>query len=273
MALGSTGVVVVAALAAGVAGAGAAVVLMGSPAAAPAPPAAVDGRVAALEQRLAKQEGEIRALQARLEEAAAARISYSSKGNRLPAGDPAGPAGDPLAHDPADAAHAGTWPEAAAGGEEGAVPRAGDVPVEPSRFSTLYRAEREKEQGDARKARLAAEEARIRARLDRAQDPGLSQDQKDAIVRILMDRSERSRQAYDEARSSGTPEAYAAAREKASAVRTETRQALEVLLTPEQLKIVDPAARMDGRRLGGAPGEGGRRVRQGGGDAGGGTPR
>ena len=66
MALGTTGTVVTAAAVAGLAGAGAVLVVGGSPGSAP-PQSAETGRlVAELEERISKQENELRSLRARL---------------------------------------------------------------------------------------------------------------------------------------------------------------------------------------------------------------
>jgi len=265
MAIGSTGIVVVAALAAGVAGAGAAVVLMGSPGAPPSPTAAEDGRVAALEKQVARQEDEIRALRARVEESAASRSS--NMGRPRASGTPSGfrPGAAPGEGMP-DASSSGIESADGASAESaaGTPGSAGAPPLDPARFGTLYKAAREKEQEEGRKARLAAMESQIRARLDRAQDSGLSPDQKGAIVRILLERGEKLRGIYDEARASGTTDAFAAAREKTDAARKESRQALEGFLTPEQLKVVDSVDREDGRgrRLAGRPPEGGENRRR-----------
>ena len=265
MALGTTGLVVTAALAAGAVGAGAAVAVLGT--ARPAAPAAAGGseRVAALEERLAKQETEIASLRSRLEEAAWARASAQSPGGT--AGGPRvggvvnSPGGELEVFDPA-VLQAPSGGEATAAGAAEAL-----TPAERTRFEAVYRQMREKEQEEGRRARQAAYEAQLRGRLDRLPaELALSAEQKDAIVKILLERGERLRQVMEEARASGDPEAFRAAQEKTAAIRQESRQTLQQTLTQEQVKAVENLV----DRGGNLPGRAGAGVRQ---DGGGGRGR
>jgi hypothetical protein len=269
MALGTTGTVIVAALVAGAAGAGTAVLVMDSsrPPAVTAP--APDDRIAALEERLARQGKEINALAARWEEAANARPHAGSAGSL--------PSGTGL---PGESAPPGSPAEA-----EGAITEgmADLTPAERTRFESLYRQMREREQEDARKARLVSFEANTRMRLDRIPEKlALTPEQKDAVMKILMDRAEKLRLAFEEARAAGGTDAYRAAQEKTAAIREEARRALQETLTQDQVRaveeVVDRGAQGRAAGIGtrGAGEGGGRRVPRGGGgsdDAGTTPPR
>jgi hypothetical protein len=146
------------------------------------------------------------------------------------------------------------------------MPPAALSPEERARFEVFYREMRQKEQEDQRKARLAAAEAQLRGRLDRLPDAlGLTPDLKDAIAKNLLDRAERTREAFEEARASGAPDAFKTGQEKVTAIRQESRQALQAMLTAEQLRAVEAldrgggdAMRNPGRlggRVGGQRGE------------------
>ena len=233
MALGTTGLVVAAALTAGVAGAGVAALVMETsrPAASATPPESA--RLAALEDRLARQEEEIQALQGRIETTVAARIQ--------PAPGRSGPGAPVPAAGPDHIPGAGTAtpaPDAAAL----LADTTSYTPADLAQFETLYKAMREKEQEESRRTRLLSAEAQLRERLDRAPDLELTAEQKEAVVKILMGRAEKIRQVYESARAPGTtpgPDNFRAMQEQVAAVRAEARQSLDALLTPEQLKIVD----------------------------------
>jgi hypothetical protein len=244
MALGTTGLLVTAAVLAGAAGAGVAVAVGGA-ARAPSPgPAEDEGRVAALEDRIARQEKDLAALRVRVEESVQARA-----GAEAPAVAAAESLRDPAGEPPA----------------EGAAPApAAEDPAERARVERLVREARQRQQAESRKVRLAAFEARLRERFEGA-DPALAltPDQKEAIVKNILERSEKVQAIFEEARSSGAgPEGMRTAQEKAEAVRQESRQALQALLTADQYQAVErmleagggqrrPGGRVGGTRQGG----------------------
>ena len=291
MAIGTTGLVVTVAAVAAAAGAGTALVIAEtSKAAPPAAPAGDPSRGAALEDQIARQEKEIGELRTRLEEASHARPVVAA----APAAGGAGaiPGGAPTPGSVDSGGHAAS-PGTTASAD--AVPSTAALdsltPADRAKFEIFYREMRQKEQDDQRKARVAAAEAGIRARLDRLPESlGLTAALKDSIVKNLMDRSDRIREAMEEARNAGGPDAMRSAQERTAAVRQESRQALQAILTPEQLRAVDGADRDAGPggpmrgngRLGGRPGgngngQGGNRpnnpAQGGGGDAGGDPPK
>jgi len=276
MALGTTGMAVAAALVAGVVGAGTAAVIVGSRSPAPPAPGTSLGETAALEERLAKQEKEIQALRARLEEAAQARPAAAAEGTgKVVVGE-----GELHLFDAKDPkASPG---EAAAAGPGAPADLASLTPEERTKFESVYKALRAKEQEDARRARAAAQEAALRGRLDRLpENVALSDAQKDTVVKVLAERGEKLRLVFEDARTSGGGiEAFRAAQEKATAVRQEYAQVLAQSLTQDQVKAVEQvadrgaaAARTGtfGGRGGAATGVGGRRNSGGAGGAGGGA--
>ncbi len=233
MALGTAGTLVAAAVVAGAVGAGT-VLLLGEPARAPSPAAPSGDGVAALQDRLDRQEKEIAALRARLEEAAAARGPAPRPSN---VGAVIDNSGEMQLYDPA------TLMPIKPEGSPPAADVAALPPEERAKYEAVYRAMREKEQEEGRKARLAAFEAGLRGRLDRIPAAvGLTAEQKDAAVRILMARSEKLRASLEEARAAGGPDAFRAAQERGEAIRKEARDALAQALTAEQAKAVEDAA-------------------------------
>jgi len=266
MALGTAGAVVAAALVAGAVGAGT-VFLLGEPARAPSQATPAGDAVAALQERLDLQEKEISSLRARIEETAqgvrAGRpgiavehpgISELTPGTGLQRFDPAAPT---------RIRENGT-----------ASPSAADLasmpPEERAKYEAVYKALREKEQEEGRKARLAAYEAGLRARLDRIPETvGLTADLKDAAVKILLARGENLRVVFEESRTAGGADAYRAAQEKADAIRRESRDALAQALTVEQAKAVEDAADRGGPGIRNRADVGGRRTPRNGGTGGG----
>jgi hypothetical protein len=116
----------------------------------------------------------------------------------------------------------------------------------------------------AEKRRKALEDG-VRSRLDALPaELNFTPSQKDEVVRLMAERQEKTRAAYEEARTAGGPDAMRTAQEKSEAARKESRTALEALLTPEQLAAWERAG--DRMQAGGA----GRRAGRGAG--GGGTP-
>jgi hypothetical protein len=229
-------------LVAGAVGAGT-VFLLGEPARAPSTSSPAGDGIAALQDRLDRQEREIAGLRARLDETAGAR------------GFPRPPAVDTGAghvvnqdetelqiFDPA------TLTVVDSGGAPPATDLAAMSPEERAKYETVYKAMREKEQEEGRKARLASFEAGLRARLDRIPETvGLTAEQKDAAVRILLGRGEKLRAAFEEARTAGGADGYRAGQEKAEAIRKEARDALAQALTVEQAKAVEDAADRGGQ--------------------------
>src|SRR5690349_21842709 len=204
MALGTAGTVIAAALVAGAVGAGTTVLLV-EPARAPSAPPGADEATAAVLARLERQEKEIASLRKRVDEAASARPAPASA--TTPA---AHPPGSPRAAD--GQTELRPSPADAPGADPSAVPPAADVasmaPEERAKYEAVYKAMREKEQEDARKARAAAFEMNLRSRLDRIPEKfALTAEQKDAAVKLLLDQSNRMRAVFDEARTAGTPEA------------------------------------------------------------------
>jgi len=277
MALGTAATVAIAAVVAGAVGAGTVVLLRESPPV-PASPAPSTETVGLL-VRLDRQEKEIAALRTRLEEAAAARPAVAVQSAGSAAGKGEGVAqspGSPTADDPS----AKNEPVPAAD-------VAAMAPEERAKYEAVYKAMREKEQEEARKARTAAFETGLRARLDRLPATlGLTPEQKDAAVKILMDRGEKLREAFAATRTAGDAEAYRAAQEKADAIRKEAKDALALALTAEQAKAVEDATdrggaanrnRMNGGRRtprdAGGGGAGGGGAGGGGADGAGNPPR
>lgn len=260
MALGTTGMVAVSALVAGLAGAGAALAVRGgSPATASV---AESARVADLEERLAKQDAEIRTLLARVDE-----LSAASRG---PA--PAAPDSTP------ELAVEGATPEDSASGGEvgGPAPSGGDATARRERMRDVRGALRgnRNDTESAEKRRKNLEEG-VRSRLDALPaELNFTPSQKDEIVRLMAERQEKARVAYEEARAAGGPDSMRTAQQKAEEARKESRTALEALLTPEQLAAWDRAgdrgqAGGQGRRVGRGAGGGGTPPAGGGGE----TPR
>jgi hypothetical protein len=242
MALGTTGLVVTAALVAGAAGAGAAVAILESSKPSTAAPAADTERLASLEERVSKQDRELADLRSRLTEAAHGR---------------------PHAPPPPEGGMGpGAMPGEAPGGTaEGQVPMpspgeppAGGANLSPEdreKFSAYYREMREQEQEKARKQREAAYEAQLRGRIERLPaELALTPEQKDAAVRILVDRAQRMRAVFAEVQPGAGPEARKAMQEKADAIREETRNQLQAALTADQAKAVEQMATREG--IGGA---------------------
>jgi hypothetical protein len=265
MAAGSTALLVCAALAAGAAGAGT-VLLVAAPAPAPVPPAAAPP--ADLLARIEKQDRELADLRSRLEEFREAR----GPGRRPPGAGPGAPILVATGEGEVQAFVPGSPPHPESPGATSPEPGADLPPDERARFETYYRQMREKEQADGRKARAVLLETQLRARLDRLQGPlALSAEQKDTAVRLLTERAERTRAAYEEARVAGTPDAVRAAQERVAALREETKTSLLQSLTVEQVRAVEQAERGGGipgrttgggggRRQGGDPGRGGCRL-------------
>lgn len=268
MALGTTASLAVAALVAGAVGAGTAALVAGSCKGDAAPAGSPAAEVSALEERLAKQEKEIASLRSRLEEAVHAKTApgvVTSQAN-----------GEIQIFDP-DTLKPAT-------GEPGMTPPAADTsamtPEERAKYESVYKSMREKEQEDARRARAAAQESAMRARLDRIPaEAALTDAQKDNVVKVLSERAEKLRKAFEDARSGGGGvEAFRAAQEKATAIRQEAHDALLQSLTADQVKAVEQAvdrgSGMRGGTLGGNRGNavgvgGGRRNAGGTGGAGG----
>ena len=230
MALGTAGTLVAAAVVAGAVGAGT-VLLLGNESRSPSPAAPPADGVASLQDRLDRQEKEIAALRARLEEKAAAREASS-----LPVGSVIQEEGELQLFDPATLT-ALSGPAA----DASSMP-----PEERAKYEAVYRAMREKEQEESRKARVAAFETGLRGRIDRIPaSVGLTAEQKDAVVKILMARSEKLRVAAEEARAAvaaGGTDALPAAQEKREAIRREASDALAQALTVDQVKAVEDAA-------------------------------
>jgi hypothetical protein len=238
MALGTAATVAIAAVVAGAVGAGTVLVLGQPPSAPGAVPPPSDRSVALLAQ-LDRQEKDIAALRARIEEASAARAAA------LPASAPGGPGAtahrDPGSGQPTDPATLGALLDPGASPAP-AADVAAMAPEERAKYEAVYKAMREKEQEEARKARTAAFETGLRARLDRLPATlGLTPEQKDAAVKILMDRGEKLREAFAATRTAGDADAYRAAQEKADAIRKEAKDALALALTAEQAKAVEDA--------------------------------
>ena len=252
MALGTTGMVAVAALVAGLAGAGAALAVRGgSPVTASV---AESARVADLEERIAKQDAEIRTLLARVDE-----LSAASRG---PAAAPSDAAPE-LAVD-------GETPEGsvASGESGGPAPSGGDATARRERMRDVRGALRgnRSDTESAEKRRKNLEDG-VRSRLDALPaELNLTASQKDEVVRLMAERQEKTRVAFEEARAAGGPDAMKTAQQKAEEARKESRTALEALLTPEQLAAWERAG--DRGQAGGL----GRRAGRGAGGGGGGTP-
>jgi hypothetical protein len=266
MALGTTGMLAVTAVVAGTVGAGTAALVAGTCRSDSASPAAPAAEVAALEERLGKQEKEIAALRARLEEAVHAQTVAAGTG------DGAGSAG----------LHGKEFLEVPSGTVIGTheVPPAADVasmtPEERAKYESVYKSMRTKEREDAQRARVAAQENALRTRLDRMpENLALTDAQKDTVVRVLSERGEKVREAYEEARTSGGGvEAYRAAQEKVAAIRQEAHDTLAQSLTVDQVKAVEQLSDRGGTAVrGGSLGNRGTGVGGGGGrrNAGGGT--
>jgi len=249
MALGTTGTVVTAAAVAGLAGAGAVLVVGGAPGSAPPPSPDAVHRVTELEERISKQENELRTLRARLEEAESTRRTAGSgpavpamvvESREVPVVDPA------------------TLPE----GYENLPPE------ERERLQKAFQEMRAKEQEEARATRLKAQDARLRARLDRLPaELGLTPELKDSVARIYAERGEKMRALFEEGRAAGNADAIRTVQERAQALRQESHQALQQILTPEQLKAVEQVSDR------GLPAAGGRFGARGGAGRGTGAPR
>jgi hypothetical protein len=234
MAIGSTGTVLIAAAIAGAAGAGAAV--LAGTLAGPAPVVAggADPRVAALESRLEEQAEKLHALQASLDEVRSARFVGPGGPSRGPGpgrafgAPPDGAAGDPMI---AGSLSSGAPP----GTPEEAESRRAEM-------EKVYQEQRQREQEESRKTRAAAEEAQTRSRLDRlAGGAALTESQKDAVVAILTQRREKMQALYAEARAAGgTQDGFRAMQEPLGRLREETTAALSAILSPEQMKAVEP---------------------------------
>jgi hypothetical protein len=263
MALGTAGSVVAAAVVAAAVGAGTAVLLR-DPAPPASSPAPADG-VPALLERLDRQEKEIASLRARLDETAAAL--------RAPRPGPGGPGpGMDGGPPPGEMGASGPRPS-----EES---MASMSPEERAQAETVYREMREKEQEAARRARANGIEAGLRLRMDRLPATlNFTQEQKDAVLKILVARGEKIRAAFEEARAAGGPDVFRTAQEKSEGIRKEARDALALTLSPEQLKAIEDMGdrgnpgfirRGEGQRRGQRDGTGGGNA--GGGGAGGETP-
>jgi hypothetical protein len=262
MALGTTGTVVIAALVAGFAGAGAALAVRGGD----APPSSIAAdarRIADLEERLSKQDGEIRGLQARLEE-----VSRAAPAPAAPAVAPEaavlGPDGSPV--------------EGGSDGPGGAPPviGAGEA-ARRDRIRGIRGAMRERTEGDSAEKRRKSIEDGVRARLDAMPaELNFTPATKDEVVRAVAERAEKLRTIFEEARASGGPDAMRGAQEKAEQARKESRDALQAIMTPEQFAAFERTADR-GQAAGGGGGAGRRGVRGGAGNgappAGGGAPR
>jgi hypothetical protein len=234
MALGTTGTVVVAALVAGAAGAGA-VLVLGPAAPASRDPGGDPARAAALEERVARQDREIASLRARLEEMSHARPAAAA---------PASPAAGSGFVQVEDFEGSITGAAAEAAAPDAAAPDPATLaalsPEERAKFEAVYAALREKEQAEARRRRLAAVETALRARLDALPAAlALTDAQKDEVVRIYGDRGERIRQAYADARTAGSPDALREAQEKVTGIRKDSQAALEQALTVDQARAVE----------------------------------
>ena len=250
MALGTTGTVAVAAVVAGLAGAGAALAVRGGD---PAPASAIGSvRVADLEEQLAKQDAEIRVLVARVEE-----LSVASRGPSVPTPD----SSPELAVD-------GASPDDSATNDDRGGPAlsGGDATARRERMRDVRGALRgNRTDSDSAERRRKSLEEGVRSRLDALPaELNFTPSQKDEVVRLMAERQEKARAAYEEARASGSPDAMKTAQQKAEQARSESRTALEALLTPEQLKAWESAG---DRGQAGGPGR-----RAGRGAGGGGTP-
>ena len=272
MALGTTGLVVTAALVAGAAGAGAAVAILESSRPSSSAPAADTERLASLEDRVAKQDRELTDLRSRLAEASHGRPHAPPPpvGGMAPGGMPG-------------EGHEGSGEGAMPMPSAGEPPAGADLtPEDREKFQAYYREMREQEQEKARKQREVAYEAQLRGRIERLPaELALSPEQKDNAVRILVDRAQRLRAVFAEVQPGAAPEARTAMQAKADAIREETRSQLQAALTADQAKAVEQMASREGlgasgqgNRMGvrraepGAPGAGRRR-----GGANGGEPQ
>jgi len=246
MALGTTGLVVTAALVAGAAGAGAAVAILESSKPSSAAPAADTERLTSLEDRVAKQDRELSDLRSRLAEASHGRPHAPPP----PIGG-MGPGGMP------GEAHEGSGEVAMPMPSPGEAPGGADLtPEDREKFQAYYNEMRSQEQEKARKQREAAYEAQLRGRIERLPaELALTPEQKDAAVRILVDRAQRLRAAFAEVQPGAGPEARTAMQAKADAIREETRNQLQASLTADQAKAVEQMASREGLS---ATGQGGR---------------
>jgi hypothetical protein len=251
MALGTTGMVVAAALVAGAAGAGTAALVLET--SRPADLTADGGadRVPALEERLARQEKELDSLRARLDEVAQARPAAGNTNRARFVKDATEAIQD--ANEAIQAAYsrggiqktdAETGKPVPSPGDEAAAANADDItPAEQAKFEAAYKRMRAKEQEDAAKARAAAVAIGLRARLDRLPETlALTDAQKDAAVKIIMDRNEKMRQAFADAQAAGGTDVARVAQEKAATIRQDALQQLQQSLTQEQVKAVEQVA-------------------------------
>lgn len=248
--------VAAAALGAGAVGAGAVLLLYGGPSAPLPAPAGGDGAVAALEQRVARQEEEIRGLRSLLEEALAGRPHPPGPREPAPPGGPGAPppgpgeeTADGDSREPADAA----------------------APDEPGPGAAR------REPDADRRNRAEEAERTLRARLERSTAPAFTPAQVDAVMKSLSGQRERLSALFLEARTAGTDEAFREAQARAVEIRAETRRSLEGVLDAEQLKVLEEGGSRPGRfggraGLRGGPGAGGGGRRAGAGSEDGAAP-
>jgi len=238
MALSSTGLLVTAAVLSGTVGAGAAVLVMeASRPTGSLPGAGISDADPTLDRKVADQDRELRALRAELAElrqgmtalrtAAPAAGPSPASGFRTAAGNSAGAGATPVEKPPAP------------------VPEPEDA---------------------SRQDRFARAGKLTEARVDRvAREIHLTDDQKALVIRVLEDRRERLREAFERARAAnGDETAQATAREEATRIREEARKELEVSLTAEQMKgierILGGGIPVGGGDAGFRNGQGGRRT-------------
>ncbi|HEU4393933.1 MAG TPA: hypothetical protein VFS92_00085, partial [Planctomycetota bacterium] len=160
----------------------------------------------------------------------------------------------------------GADPEgSASSGEVGApVPSGGDATARRDRMRDLRGGMRgnRNDAESAEKRRKSLEDG-LRSRLDALPaELNFTPSQKDEVIRLVAERQEKTRVAYEEARAAGGADAMRSAQQKAEEMRKESRTALEALLTPEQLAAWDRAGERGqggglGRRAGRGAGGGG----------------
>ncbi|MHC4821224.1 MAG: hypothetical protein ACYTDX_05835 [Planctomycetota bacterium] len=236
--MSSTGLIVTAALIAGGVGAGTALIVSSPD---PSLPGAESGKtvdVSGLEEALAQREAEIDELRGALDEL---RVTVADLRGR-----PAAPAAT----------------GAPATDEDGSVisEPAASAPLtaDQARFEEMYREVRRKEQAEDAERRLRNEAEGLRRRLERTGDRlKIPAEHHDAIVRIMSDRSRRTREVMREARDSEDDGARTAARERITAIREDARLELSTFLTAEQITSLERgnSGRGGGGRMNGRDGQ------------------